>query len=114
VGIEKFGLKIPMRPFFAATGATLAFMAFVFAGDGVKELQEGGYIHSTVLSWAPRADFFGIYPTVESLAVQLVIALALLFGLLWTFVIAPSRRPPAASPLERRGRSSRARKSAGV
>ena len=56
--IERFGLKVPMRPFFAVTGATLAFMAFVFAGDGIKELQEGGYIGSTVLGWAPRSDFF--------------------------------------------------------
>jgi len=104
-----------MRPFFAATGATLAFMAFVFAGDGVKELQEGGYIGSTLLSWAPRADFFGIYPTLESLGVQAVIAVALLAGLLWTFVIAPKRQPPQSpgSPIERRGRTTQARKSVG-
>lgn len=115
VGIEKFGLKIPMRPFFAATGATLAFMAFVFAGDGVKELQEGGYIHSTLLSWAPRADFFGIYPTAESLGVQALIALALLFGLFWTFVVVPKRHPAGGpeAPIERRGRKTLARKSVG-
>jgi len=91
IGIERFGLRIPMRPFFAATGATLAFMAFVFAGDGVKELQEGGYLPSTLIQWAPRADFFGIYPTVESLAVQSVILVAILAGLFWTFVVLPRR-----------------------
>jgi len=36
-------------PFFAVTGATLAFLSFVFAGDGVKELQEGGYIASSLV-----------------------------------------------------------------
>jgi len=91
VGIERFGLKVPMRPFFAATGATLAFMAFVFAGDGVKELQEGGYIPTTLVNGAPRADFFGIYPTVESLAVQGVILAAILAALFWTFVVLPRR-----------------------
>ncbi len=115
-GIERFGLKIPMRPFFAATGATLAFMAFVFAGDGVKELQEGGYIHSGLLSWAPRNDFLGIYPTVESLALQLLILLALLFGLVWTFVVVPRRRAGAVpddinAPIDRGSRKTQARKS---
>lgn len=120
IGIERFGLKIPMRPFFAATGATLAFMAFVFAGDGVKELQEGGYLPTTLIEWAPRADFFGIYPTVESLAVQSVILAAILAALVWTFVVLPHRMPPGpasgggAPPKAGPGRRTGARKAAGV
>ena len=116
IGIERFGLKIPMRPFFAATGATLSFMAFVFAGDGVKELQEGGYIGSTMLSWAPRAEFFGIYPTLESLAVQAVILLAIVFAMVWTFVVVPRRlaatpeKATTPAPIERRGRRTEARR----
>ena len=46
-GLEKFGIRIPLRPFFAVTGATLYFMAFVFAGAGVKELQEGALVRTT-------------------------------------------------------------------
>jgi high-affinity iron transporter len=118
IGIERFGLKIPMRPFFAATGATLAFMAFVFAGDGVKELQEGGYIPTTLVSWAPRADFFGIYPTVESLAVQSVILAAILAALVWTFLILPRRTAADPSsggePQARTPRRTGARRGAGV
>ncbi|MFI5280047.1 MAG: FTR1 family protein [Gemmatimonadales bacterium] len=87
VGIEAFGLKVPMRPFFAVTGATLAFMAFVFAGDGVKELQEGGYVASSLVAHGPRNEFLGIYPTWESLAVQGLILAAILFALVWTFGI---------------------------
>ncbi|MFI5213631.1 MAG: FTR1 family protein, partial [Gemmatimonadales bacterium] len=90
VGIEAFGLKVPMRPFFAVTGATLAFMSFVFAGDGVKELQEGGYVGSSLVSHGPRNEFLGVYPTWESLAVQGLILAAILFALVWTFGI---RRP---------------------
>ena len=86
VGIERFGLRIPLRPFFAVTGATLFFMAFVFAGTGVKEMQEGGYVPSTLVPGAPRSDFFGIYPTVQSLAVQGVIALSLIVAVVWWFV----------------------------
>ena len=109
IGIERFGLKIPMRPFFAVTGATLAFMAFMFAGNGMKALQEGGYVGSTLLPWAPRYDFFGIYPTAESLGVQALILVALAFALVWTFLIQPRRMVTAAAgaPLEPRMRDER-------
>jgi high-affinity iron transporter len=46
VGIHRFGLRIPMRPFFAITSAVLYYMAFVFAGKGIAELQEGGWTGS--------------------------------------------------------------------
>ena len=91
VGIERFGLRLPLRPFFAVTGATLAYMAFVFAGTAIKELQEGDYLPSTLIPGAPRNDFFGIYPTWESLGLQLVILVALAGALLWTFVVKPRR-----------------------
>jgi high-affinity iron transporter len=84
VGIEKFGIRIPLRPFFAVTGATLYFMAFVFAGAGVKELQEGAVIPTTLVPGAPRSEFFGIYPTVESLALQGLIVLSLGVAVVWT------------------------------
>ena len=109
IGIERFGLKIPMRPFFAVTGATLAFMAFMFAGNGIKALQEGGYVGSTLLPWAPRYDFFGIYPTAETLGVQALIVVALVFAMVWTFVIQPRRiaGTEAGAPLEPRMRGDR-------
>jgi hypothetical protein len=66
-------------------------MAFVFAGKGVAELQEGGVIATTVLPWAPRIPGLGIYPTVESLALQGLLLLLLVFGLVWTFVVEPRR-----------------------
>ncbi len=84
VGIEKFGVRIPLRPFFAVTGVTLLFMAFVFAGTGVKELQEGALIPSTLVPGAPRSEFFGVYPTVQSLAVQgLIVASLVVAAVLW-------------------------------
>jgi len=83
VGIERFGIRIPLRPFFAVTGATLYFMAFVFAGDGVKELQEGAIVPTTLIPGAPRWEFFGIYPTVESLALQGLVFLGLVIAVVW-------------------------------
>jgi high-affinity iron transporter len=76
--IMRLGMRIPMRPFFAVTGALLYYMAFVFAGKGIAELQEGNVIGTTVIEWAPRAPILGIYPTVQSLALQgLLVLLAL-------------------------------------
>jgi len=89
--INRYGVKIPLKPFFGITSAFLYYMAFVFAGKGVAELQEGAVIGTTVLPWAPRIPALGIYPTAESLALQGLLLLFLLIGLIWTFVIEPRR-----------------------
>jgi high-affinity iron transporter len=99
VGIEKFGIRIPLRPFFAVTGATLYFMAFVFAGAGVKELQEGAIVPTTLIPGAPRWEFFGIYPTVESLALQLLVFLGLVIAIVW-WLKQRRRRDDGASATE--------------
>jgi high-affinity iron transporter len=91
VAIDRFGVRLPLKPFFAVTSAFLYYMAFVFAGKGVAELQEGGTIGTTVTAWAPRIPALGIYPTAESLAAQGVLVLLAIAALLWTFVIAPGR-----------------------
>ncbi len=89
--INRFGVRLPLKPFFGVTSAFLYYMAFVFAGKGVAELQEGGLIPTSVVQWAPRAPALGIYPTVESLLAQgLLVALALV-ALIWTFLIEPRR-----------------------
>ena len=83
LAIKQFGLRIPLRPFFAVTSAMLYYMAFVFAGKGVAAFQEGGMVRTTVLEWAPRIPVFGIYPTAESLALQGLLVALLLFAIIW-------------------------------
>ena len=76
--INQLGLRVAMKPFFAVTGAMLYYMAFVFAGKGIAELQGAQLIPLTVIEGAPRVPVLGIYPTLESLLVQgLLLALAL-------------------------------------
>jgi high-affinity iron transporter len=76
--INQLGLRVAMKPFFAVTGVMLYYMAFVFAGKGVAELQGAGIVPLTVIENAPRVPMLGIYPTLESLIVQgLLLALAL-------------------------------------
>jgi hypothetical protein len=66
-------------------------MAFVFAGKGIAELQEGGLIGTTIVPWAPRIPALGIYPTVESLGAQGVLVGLAVLALVWNFVLEPRR-----------------------
>jgi high-affinity iron transporter len=91
IAISRFGLRLPLKPFFGVTSAFLYYMAFVFAGKGVADLQEGGTLPTTIVLGAPRVPALGIYPTIESLLVQGVLVLLLVIALVWTFVVAPRR-----------------------
>ena len=81
----KYGIKIPLRPFFAVTSVLLYYMAFVFMGKGVRELQEGGVVGITVLPGWPHVDAMGIFPSVETLLAQLLLLVLFAFALLKTF-----------------------------
>ena len=81
VAVLKFGVRLPTRPLFAMTGALLYYLAFVFAGQGVHELQEAGWVALTPVLGAPEIGWLGIYPSAQSLAVQtLLVGLALVAG----------------------------------
>jgi high-affinity iron transporter len=81
----KYGIRIPLRPFFAVTSVLLYYMAFVFMGKGIRELQEGGVVPITVLPGWPHVDAMGIFPSVETLLAQAVLLLFFAFALLKTF-----------------------------
>jgi len=72
-------------------------MAFVFAGKGVAELQEAQLVSLTVVDGAPRIPVLGVYPTVESLAVQGLLVVLAIVALVWAAV---SRQPSAITPPE--------------
>ena len=88
-GISFLGMKLPMSTFFGLTGALLYLMAFKFAGDGMRELQEAGALGETVVRFVPASPllsaWLGIHPFVETLAAQAVLVVAVAAGLAWTF-----------------------------
>lgn len=90
VGFYKYGVKIPMREFFAVTGVLLYYLAFTFAGNAVHEFQEAGLIGSTVIAGLPTVDLIGFHPTVETLAAQMVLIAAAVFALAFIFVVRPA------------------------
>jgi high-affinity iron transporter len=102
LAINAFGMRLPTRPFFALTSAMLYYMAFVFAGKGVAELQAAGLLGITPIDWAPRLPQLGVYPTVQTIFLQgLLLALAVV-ALIVTRrrarVPAPVAPPPATQP----------------
>jgi high-affinity iron transporter len=104
IAISRFGVRLPLKPFFGVTSALLYYMAFVFAGKGVAELQGSGLLPTTILPWAPRVPALGIYPTVESLMLQGVLLVLLFVAVVWTFAVEPRRDKVTAPAARRPGR----------
>lgn len=79
--IIAFGLRIPIRPFFLGTSVLVYYLAFKFTGVGVNALQVAGYLSATPKPFLPSSDLVGLFPTIETTAVQailLVLGLAVL------------------------------------
>ncbi len=85
VAIRWGSLRIPIKPFFIGTGVFLYYMAFLLAGEGMRELQEAGSVGTSLISGVPSIGFLGIYPTWESLSVQAALLLAAAVGLVFQF-----------------------------
>ena len=81
--ILKLGLKMPLKYFFGATGTLLYIMAFIFAGNGVKELQAALWLPTTSLRFPSQLPILGIYPTLETLAAQGTMVLAFVATSFW-------------------------------
>jgi high-affinity iron transporter len=92
----RYGVRIPMRPFFTVTSILLYYMAFVFMGKGVRELQEGNIMGITVIPHGPHVEAMGIYPSVETLTAQGILIILLLFATVRTF--GPGHKPEPGEP----------------
>jgi high-affinity iron transporter len=83
VAILKLGVRIPLKYFFGVTGTVLYIVAFIFAGNGIKELQASLWIPTTPLRAPKPIPALGIYPTVESLAAQGLMLCAFIASSVW-------------------------------
>ena len=80
-----------------ALPSLVAVLAVVLIGKGAAALQEAGWVAATPV-WAPRIDLLGMFPTVETVAAQLIVlAIALSgFGLNIFSARKSSARQPAS------------------
>ena len=96
LAITKLSIKLPIKVFFTATSILMAVMCVAFLGSGIKELAEGGVFDVTMyVTGVPENDvvqIFGIYPYLETLVPQVILAVILLV----TFMIAHYRGKIAA------------------
>ncbi len=91
IAINRFGVRLPLKPFFGVTSAFLYAMAFIFAGKGIAELQAGSLVSTTYVAGAPNIPALGIFPTLETLLAQGILLVLAAAALAWTFLIAPRR-----------------------
>ncbi len=81
----RYGVRIPLRPFFGVTSVLLYYMAFVFVGKGIRELQEGNAMSMSVIPGFPHVEALGLYPTWETVLAQLLLLALFFFALVKTF-----------------------------
>ncbi|MBR1408388.1 MAG: FTR1 family iron permease [Clostridia bacterium] len=91
LAITKLSIKLPIKVFFTATSILMAVMCVAFLGSGIKELAEGNVFDlSLQVPGIPENDalqILGIYPYLETLVPQLILAVILLI----TFMMAHYR-----------------------
>ncbi len=81
--ILRYGVRLPIGPFFTVCSILMAGLAVVFTGHGIKALQEAGMIAAV-----PFGDFnlpaLGMYATVESMLAQLFVLLSVIAAFFWS------------------------------
>jgi high-affinity iron transporter len=73
-----FGKRLNPRPVMLVSSILLTAIAISLVGQGVRALQEGGYVHVQPVSQAIRVPVLGIFPSVEGLVSQFVVLLLVL------------------------------------
>ena len=100
LAITKLSIRLPLKVFFMVTSIFMAVMCVSFLGSAIKELAEGNVFDLSLrVPGIPENDIiqiFGIYPYLETLVPQLILAIILLV----TFMIAHYRGKLAAQRKE--------------
>lgn len=89
--INSLGMRIPVKWFFVITSVFLYYMAFMFMGKGLHELQMGGAMSMTLADFAPEIPWMGMYPTWETFIGQMILVAAYAGALFYTFGIKQER-----------------------
>lgn len=85
--IFRYGVRLPIGPFFGVSSALLAILAVVFVGQGVSALQEAGTLPADPVGM-PGLPMLGVYPTVQTLAAQAVLLTVVVAGFSYSYLAA--------------------------
>ena len=75
----KFSARLPIGKFFSVSSILIAVLAVVLAGKGAEALQEAGILSVQTLP-LPRIEWVGVFPSVQTLLLQGIVALAAIAG----------------------------------
>lgn len=76
----RYSRNLPIPIFFKYSSWLMALLTVVLAGKGVAALQEAGLIDISPIMALPRIAIVGFFPTVQSIAAQLIALAALTVG----------------------------------
>lgn len=82
-------VKFPLKYFFVGSAFLLYYLAIGFAGKGVLELQLAGIFSTTQIPLVPTIAWLGVFPTLESVSLQMIIILLLPLGYVSTKLLTP-------------------------
>lgn len=79
VALLRFSKRLPVGTFFLVSSVFIAILAVVLAGKGAAALQEAGVLEVRTVSF-PRVSLLGIFPSAQTLLLQLGVAVAAVGG----------------------------------
>ncbi|HEV7803027.1 MAG TPA: cytochrome c/FTR1 family iron permease [Burkholderiales bacterium] len=92
--ILRYGLRLPIGPFFAVCSILMVVLAIAFTGNGIKALQEADLIAASPVAGV-SVPLLGLYPTMQTMVAQAVVLLLVAGALVWARN-ARNRRPSRA------------------
>ncbi|WP_127534690.1 FTR1 family iron permease [Paenibacillus kobensis] len=78
------GIRLPIRPFFLVSSFIVLYLCIKFMGMGIHSLQLAGVMPVSNSDKLPNINFFAFYPSWQSAAPQLAIAL---IAILFLFIV---------------------------
>ena len=76
--ILKFSKRLPIPQLFTFFAWIVAFLTVVLIGKGIHSLQEAGFISVSALPFNIRVELLGIYPTLQTVGAQIILAILVL------------------------------------
>lgn len=75
-----YSRRLPITQFFTYSSWLMAVLTVVLAGKGLAALQEAGMVGIAPIAFVPRVEIVGLFPTVQTLAAQVLVFVVLAWG----------------------------------
>ena len=76
----RYSRRLPIGKFFTYSSWLMAVLTVVLAGKGIAALQEAGIVSIAPLRLVPRISLVGLFPTMQTVAAQVLMIAALAIG----------------------------------